>query len=196
MIQELQVPDLCLGTIPTYWFLNLRPPASRQTLAVCGGYERVAEGYEVSRAGFPFLTVEFVEEGRGAVDLMGRSFPLHPGRGLRLWPGHRAPASGATPPPRSRKHYFVDFVGTRAERLLRSGPLGDARAAAMDDPTELSELFDLLLRNGSGGTPQSPSHLRRPWSRSCCTSSARMPLCPTAPATVPRPWPRSDGPSG
>jgi AraC-like DNA-binding protein len=139
----------------TYWFHDLSPRASRQTLAVCGGYERVAEEYEVSRAGFPFLAVEFVEEGRGTVELNGRSFPLYPGVAFAYGPGvaHRMRSEAAAP---LRKH-FVDFLGDRAEAILRSGPLGDGRPSAMEDPAEISELFGLLLRNGEAGTPRSPS---------------------------------------
>lgn len=138
-----------------YWFLDLRPGRSAETVAICGGWERTAADYEVRRGGFVFLAVELVEGGRGTLEVHGDSFPLHPGTAFAYGPGvaHRIRSDAGRP----LRKYFVDFGGARAEDLLRRGPLAGGGPVQLEDLAEMAELFELLQRNGSRGTPHSPA---------------------------------------
>jgi AraC-like DNA-binding protein len=138
-----------------YWFLDLRPKPSPGVVPVCGGCERVAAGYEVRRPGFPFFVVELVEEGQGSLELNGHSFPLHAGVGFAYGPG--VPHVIRTDDRRLLRKYFVCFAGAGGEGLLRSSPVGTWQAVQMDEPHELTELYDLLQREGSRDTPRRPA---------------------------------------
>jgi AraC-like DNA-binding protein len=138
-----------------YWFLDLRPNPSQGIVPVCGGCERVAAGYEVRRAGFPFHAVELTDEGRGSLELNGHSFPLQAGVGFAYGPG--VPHVIRTDDRRPLRKYFVCFAGAGGEALLRSGPLGAWQAVQLDEPHELTDLCDLLQREGSRDTARRPA---------------------------------------
>ena len=121
---------------------------------VCGGCEHCDADYRIRRSTFPHLAVELVAEGRGRLELAGRSRPLSPGSVFSYGPEVRCHIDND--PAEPMRKYFVDFVGAEAERLLRETPLGIGGAAQAVSAHEIVEVFDDLHREGTRGTPLTP----------------------------------------
>jgi AraC-like DNA-binding protein len=129
------------------YYLDLSPKPGPRMVVVCGGCERMRPDYQVQRRTFPFLAVEFVAEGEGALELAGRSYALRPGMAFAYGPG--AAHLIRNEPARPMLKYYVDFAGADAERLLGESALGGWRAVQVSSPTEVGEIFELLQREGS-----------------------------------------------
>lgn len=134
-----------------YWFLDLEPKDLPGVAAVCGGWEEVAANYEVRRVNFPYLALEFVEDGLGELELNGRKHPLHPGTAFAYGPAR--PHVIRTDANRLLRKHYVDFQGRRAAEILFAGPLADGPAVVAAETSEVVELFSLLHRNGQSGQP-------------------------------------------
>lgn len=130
-------------------------------LVVCGGRERMAPDYCVTRSTFPFLCVEFVAEGSGWVKLNGKEHTLRPGIAFAYAPGiaHEIRNDPAHP----MLKYYVDFVGHEAARLLDGTLLGLWSPAQIAAPAEILEIFEGLQRDafaeGSVGPDLCAAHL-------------------------------------
>jgi AraC-like DNA-binding protein len=133
-----------------YYVLDLEPAPQTPLAVVCGGRELCGSAYGIDRDGFRYLSVEYVDSGAGSVSLGGRSFPLRPGSLFRYGPGlpHRISADDGPP----MVKYFVDFVGTAAGGLLRSGPWSEPRPLCVAEPARVRALFDELQRLGQRPT--------------------------------------------
>jgi AraC-like DNA-binding protein len=129
------------------YFLDLDPAPTRGITVVCGGCERMRPDYLVERASFPFLAVEFVAEGEGALTLVGRDYRLRPGTAFAYGP--RAKHVIRNEPARPMLKYYVDFIGEAAARLLAKSPLARWRAVQLSAPQEVADLFELLQREGA-----------------------------------------------
>jgi AraC-like DNA-binding protein len=130
------------------FFLDLSPKSGSTLTVVCGGVERCGADYHVVRKKFPFMCVEFVADGEGSVILNGREFRLRPGMVFSYRPGVSHEIVNGRSRPMLK--YYVDFVGSEAERLLARSPLWENCAVHMGDPRQVLELFELLQENGSG----------------------------------------------
>jgi AraC-like DNA-binding protein len=133
------------------YYLDLQPQPTRGIGIVCGGCERMRPDYVVTRGSFPFLAVEFVAEGEGALELAGRTYRLRPGMAFAYGPG--AGHVIRNEPAHPMLKYYVDFIGEAAEQLLEKSPLGGWRAVQLSAPHELTELFELLQREGASDSP-------------------------------------------
>jgi AraC-like DNA-binding protein len=129
------------------YYLNLNPKPTTDIVIVCGGCERMRPEYVVDRTTFPFLAIEFVAEGQGALDLVGRSYRLRPGMSFAYGTG--VPHVIRNDPSRPMLKYYIDFVGAEAERLLAKSPLGRWKAVQLSAPQELTDIFELLQREGA-----------------------------------------------
>ena len=128
------------------FYLDLNPPRGRTLAVVCGGWERCAPDYAIHRPSFPYLSLEYVVQGRGTVALGGRRHPLEPGRLFAYGPGTRQDIVADPDDPPFK--YFVDFTGRNARALLRSCGLPPGTVGRVFPPTALQTLFDELVRAG------------------------------------------------
>lgn len=133
-------------TAGEYFFLDLNPPRQLPLALVCGGRETCGPRYDVDRSTFDYFSVEYVASGHGTLELGDRTFPLRPGSVFWYGPGipHRMTARPGHP---MVKH-FVDFVGTRAGALLRTGAWAEARPLRLSPLSAPAPLFDELRRLG------------------------------------------------
>ncbi len=135
--------------------LDLRPRRGVRLAVVCGGCERCAPDYQISRGDFPFLSLEYVAQGAGQLRLGRRQHALVPGTLFSYGPGI---AQTIRNDPRCcLVKYFVDFVGTEAERLLRAGPLGVGGVRQTAAPSEVLAIFEELIRSGARTSPYTPA---------------------------------------
>ena len=130
------------------FYLNLKAAPRPRLAVVCGGWEHCASDYAVDRPDFPFYSVEFVDGGRGQLELAGLRFDLSHGALFSYGPGvaHRIRSD---PADRLRK-YFVDFTGLEGKRLLTQIGLAPGTFSRTAAPA-MRDLFELLIRIGAGG---------------------------------------------
>jgi AraC-like DNA-binding protein len=135
------------------FYRELGPADSKPISVVCGGREECAPDYEIHRGDFPYWSVEFVAKGRGRLQLEGRGYRLAPGILFGYGPGvpHDIVTDSADP----LVKYFVDFVGKRAESLLRRLAPAPGSLVQTSAPSEVLSIFDDLIRDGLKGTPYS-----------------------------------------
>lgn len=132
------------------YYLDLKPRSGREIVVVCGGCERLQPDYRVTRTTFPYLAIEFVAEGEGTLELAGRKYRLRPGMAFAY--GSDVPHNIENDAARPMLKYYVDFVGSAAERLLAESPLGEWRAVQLSGHQEVIELFELLQREGGSAS--------------------------------------------
>ncbi len=135
-----------------YYFLDA-PGSSRAPLRViCGGCEYCQPDYRVQRRTFEYHCIEYVMRGRGHLMLAGKQYKLRPGIMFSYGPGisHIIRADPDDPPTK----YFVDFTGRGAKQLLQSADLPCGSCRALPPVSQVHELMELLISNGSRQTPQ------------------------------------------
>ena len=138
-------------TSARYFFFELDRPKGVPLHIVCGGVEHCLPQYDVRRSCFAYYSIEFVLRGRGKVTLRGREFELRPGSAFSYGPRvpHAITTDGHTP----LVKYFVDFTGPLSRRFLRSAGLeAGSITASVGNPAPLTDLFNLLILHGHGGT--------------------------------------------
>lgn len=117
---------------------------------VCGGWERSARDYRISRSDFRYFGLEFVVAGRGELHMRGRVHPLSRGIIFAYGPGIQHEITTDSKDRLSK--YFIDFVGSGAEAALRAAgvPPGACRAVAAVE--EVQAAFEHLIAAGRRGT--------------------------------------------
>jgi AraC-like DNA-binding protein len=133
------------------FYLNLKPSPKARLAVACGGVERCASDYAISRPTFPFYSVEYVVEGGGRLKLGGTEHRLQPGSVFSYGPG--VAQEIATDRKQPLVKYFIDFFGTESKTILTSAHLRPGTAASVFPPAEIVPLFDEIIRNGRRGTP-------------------------------------------
>ena len=131
------------------FYLNLRPAATEGITVICGGWERSTADYHIQRAGFPYLSVEYVAGGAGQVTLGTEVHPLAAGAFYVYGPD--VAHTIRTDPDKRLSKYFVNFMGKRAETLMAECKLlpGCFRTVATGD--DVQKAFEDLLRSGQRG---------------------------------------------
>jgi AraC-like DNA-binding protein len=133
------------------FYFDLNPPGDVPLAVVCGGRERCAPRYHVSRGTFRFHSVELVVGGRGTLELGGTRVALSAGSVFVYGPG--VAHAIRSDPRRPLVKYFVDLVGTRVAALLvRCGlsPGTVAQTLATDLGQRLmDDLIATAARHGS-----------------------------------------------
>ncbi|MCU0793294.1 MAG: AraC family transcriptional regulator [Opitutaceae bacterium] len=126
------------------FYLNLNPSRRAPLAVVCGGWEACAADYAIDRRDFPYLSIEFVAQGRGEVSLGGaRPQALGAGSLFTYGPGtaQRIRSSAAD----RLEKYFVDFAGTHARALLRDVGLAPGAVVRLGPTSEVRDAFDRLI---------------------------------------------------
>ncbi len=116
---------------------------------VSGGWERCAADYQIQRRGFPYLTLEFVVNGRGELRIGGKTHALT--RGVVFAYGPRVAHTISTDSENHLSKYFLNLTGRGAAKLFASAglPLGSCHAVASID--ELQAAYEQLLFFASRG---------------------------------------------
>lgn len=114
--------------------------------------------YVVERQDFPYYAVELVAEGKGVLTINGTEQPLAAGSVFAY--GQKAPHTIRNDSSNGMRKYYVDFVGANAVRLLQSAGLlvgkNDFRLLVIGGLHELTDLFDMLIREGTNGGADAP----------------------------------------
>ncbi len=134
------------------FYLNLSPPPRTALAVVSGGCEHCTPDYQIHRATFPFYSIEYVVRGQGSLKLGNREHHLQPGTVFSYGPGVRQDmAADAGDPP---VKYFLDFAGSRAGEILRTGQLPSGSVARVFPPNEMENLFNELIECGQRNSSQ------------------------------------------
>jgi len=128
------------------FYLDLNPSRHLPLAVVCGGLEVCRPGYRIDRSDFPYLSVEFVAAGKGRVRLGSHRAELVAGRVFSYGPGISQHIATSAEEPLVK--YFVDFVGTRAQSLLKQAGLVPGATAAVASVEAVAEIFDRLIEEG------------------------------------------------
>lgn len=159
------MPEKPLESLPTFvsrqvtearrFFLNLNPSSQSPLEVVCGGVERMRPEYIVDRNDFPYFAVELVVEGEGTLMIDGRDYRLSAGSVFAYGPG--TPHTIRNHAENGMRKYYLDFVGRQAAKLLgeaelKTGPKS-YRAISVSAFHELTELFEMFIRNSRQGSP-------------------------------------------
>jgi AraC-like DNA-binding protein len=137
-----------------YYFLNMNPPRGKEIIVVCGGVEQCNPDYQIRRRTFEYFGIEFVAEGEGSLELAGKVLHLSPGMVFSYGPGVSCRITND--PEKPMLKYFIDFVGSDAERLLLASPLGIGKAISLAAGADLAELFEQLQHEGTRDTAFTP----------------------------------------
>lgn len=137
------------------FFLNLNPNTEASLEIVCGGVERMRPEYVVDRSDFPYYALELVAEGEGVLTIGGRQHTLQAGTVFAYGP--RALHTIRNRAENGMRKYYVDFVGTRAAKWLRTAglrPTANRYApVAVGGLHELTDVFEMLIREASDNGP-------------------------------------------
>lgn len=115
---------------------------------ICGGRERIRTDYVIDRKNFPYFAIEYVAEGKGSLSLAGIDYELSAGMAFAYAAGMEH--SIRCNPDRPMLKYYVTFTGKGAGKLLSECVLGDWKVVQLSLPHEISEVFELMLREGGG----------------------------------------------
>jgi AraC-like DNA-binding protein len=128
------------------YYIDLQPDPEAECVLVCGGWERLAPEYLLSRETFPFIAVEFVAEGAGMLGLNGKEYHLQPGMVFAYGP--EVPHMIRNDPLRPMRKYYIDISGSEVAGFL--GDLARWIPVQVSTPQEVVELFDILQREATG----------------------------------------------
>ncbi len=111
------------------------------------GWEACRADYEVRRASFSHLTVEFVAKGEGEAELAGVRFPLRAGV---IYVYDRTVPHRITAGEGGMVKYFALLRGPAARKLLARAGSGSAEACTVTRPDRIREIWDDLIEMGFG----------------------------------------------
>jgi len=132
------------------FYLDLGKSPHEDLVVACGGLEHCAPDYRIDRRTFPFLSVEFVAAGRGAVRLGRKHHRLAPGTIFAYGPGVAQHIT--TDPDEPMVKYFVDFRGRNALGLMKRCGLPPGTLSRTSAPSDLLRILDDLIRAGQSGS--------------------------------------------
>lgn len=133
------------------FYLDLNPPASTPLAVVCGGWERCAPDYRISRRDLPYFCLEYVADGQGELVLGNEKRPLRRGVVFAYGPGHLH--SITTDPEQTLSKYYVDFTGAASTRLLHENGMNPGVCLEAGDPERIELAFARLIEAGSHHGP-------------------------------------------
>lgn len=113
---------------------------------VCGGLERCRSDYVIDRKDFPYHAIEFVLEGRGELEMNGKSHALNPGMVYSYGPG--VPHVIRSDPDNVLLKYFVDFTGSGSASLLKNISMEKGGVVQISNQQIISGIFEQLQYAG------------------------------------------------
>lgn len=139
------------------FFLNLAPDPCEAMVVSWGGRERCRPDYLVDRPELKLMTIEFVAMGTGHLRLHDSDYRLRCGTAFFYGPGipHRIQSDAASP----MVKFFVNFVGSEAERLIDASPLRDGGPCEVSTPGEITHLFDQMIHESKLGSAELSSEI-------------------------------------
>lgn len=131
---------------PRRFFQEVDRSPSAVLGVVLGGVEHCTSDYLNDRQGFPYLCIEFIALGKGALTLKGKEYRLSPGTLFCYGPGlpHRIRNTDKKP----LKKYFVAFYGTQAKALLKQTQLEPGEIAQLKNSQSFLAIIDELVTQG------------------------------------------------
>lgn len=133
----------------SYFFLNLSPGSGARFGVSCGGMEKCAPDYRVSRDEFSYVGIEYVVSGRAKATIGGRSFDLRPGSLFGYMPNSDLTIMNSGVYPLTK--YFVDIHGSEAMSLFKKSPLGELQVLEFSGVRWIEETFRQMVKFGSRG---------------------------------------------
>ncbi len=124
---------------------------ARALAVISGGWEVCRSDYEIRRSGFPCTIVEFVAQGKGALELSGGRHTL--GAGATFVYGRRIPHRIRTDPAAPMRKYFVAFSGRAGRDLLRECQIPYGGLVQVTEPGRVQQVFDDLVEHGLSDHP-------------------------------------------
>jgi len=131
-------------------------PRSRQALeVVCAGWESCRPDYELVRNSFPFMAVELVAKGEGALEIDGRGYRLRAGTVFCY--GQRTALHIASDTERPLQKFFISFMGPSARSALAESPMRVGQVMQALYPRELEDIFERVIIEGNRKSQLSPA---------------------------------------
>jgi len=131
------------------FYLPLNREPGQEFTVLCGGRERCAPDYEIHRRRFPYYGVEVVVEGRGWLELNGKSYPLGPGTAFVYGP--ETPHHIRADPENCLVKYFVDMTGSSCPALLAEAGLEAGTCRGVEELDAVTSAFEQVIAAGLGG---------------------------------------------
>jgi AraC-like DNA-binding protein len=142
-------------TVARRFYLNLAPKKQTKLAVVCGGVERCHPEYVVQRTSFPYYGLEFVAEGKGFLEISGKSYSLRPG--VAFLYREKTPHLIRTDPTAPMLKYYVDFAGRLAESVLSKTKFAKEEVLQTSNHQTIQTTLELLLETGLNMTASSHS---------------------------------------
>jgi len=123
-----------------------RGGSARGWQIIGGGWEALAPGGYALRRDFPYFEIEYIDGGRGQIELAGRCEGLAPGTIFAIAPDTRR--GRRADPRRPPRRYYLWLEGAGADAALRAAGLLDGCVSLVETPGEIRENFEWILREG------------------------------------------------
>lgn len=135
------------------FYLDLTPDKRKPLTVVCGGHEECLPEYIVDRATFPYLSLEFVNRGKGVLHLNDQEIEIARGTLFSYGPGIQHTIVADPEDPFSK--YFVNFVGQEAKQLLQASGLAPGSVKNIAAPMDIQRTLDELIHDAAQSSGRS-----------------------------------------
>ena len=127
-----------------YFYFDTHPEYEREFAIVFGGYEKCALDFEIRRRTYPYYVIEYGISGKCTLTINTASHVLQNGFVAGFAPG--SPHHYKCDSNRPFEHYWVAFVGTKADTLFEKSTLLTKGMAAGSPQT--TQLMEAIIANG------------------------------------------------
>lgn len=138
-------------TQAVYCYLESTVGKSRSLRVACVGREHCRPDYLIEREGYVCYGLELVVQGRGELQMHGKTFRLLPGHLFLYGPGVKHSIRCDSKAPMIK--YFADFFGGSERELFAPGVIQPGEIRRTPELELLGQLFDALIREGKKVTP-------------------------------------------
>lgn len=147
-----QLPPTSLQvTQGVYCHLESKIGKSRQIKVACIGREHCRPDYQIERDGYVCYGLELVVQGKGELDIGGKTYGLLPGHLFLYGPGIAHGIRCDTRAPMVK--YFADFAGDLAHEFGNIGVISPGEVRRTPELDVLRHLMDEMIREGKKAAP-------------------------------------------